>query len=72
MNIPSNSTKNCGNCGWSEPLSDEEHVVPSSPNRVMCTWLANPENILPISIHESITFMHAHEGYGCRCWKEKT
>lgn len=65
-------TRLCGNCGWSEPISkEEEHDVPTGPNRVMCTWLADPRNTLPVSIHESMTFMYAHEGYGCKCWKPK-
>ncbi len=64
-------TRNCGNCGWSELLDEQEHQVTAGPNRVACIWLVDSHNRLPISIHESITFMYAHEGYGCKCWKAK-
>lgn len=64
-------TQNCGNCGWSQSMTDQEHAVPEGPNRVACMWMYAPTNVMPMSIHPNITFMYAHEGYGCRCWRPK-
>lgn len=52
-------------------MTDQEHAVPEGPNRVACMWMYAPTNVMPMSIHPNITFMYAHEGYGCRCWRPK-
>ena len=65
-----NKSKCCWICKWSEPIAPEsEHDVSKKRPRVSCTWLIH--NNIPISIHESITFMCADEGSCCSCFERR-
>lgn len=52
----------CGTCGWGDPVQDH-------PTRVDCLWIFS--NKTPDAICGNQSYMHAHQGTNCPCWKAK-
>ncbi len=60
--MPKEQEKNCGNCGWSQPIEDR-------PDAVDCTWIFH--NQIPISVVYNQSYMRVSEGVCCPCWTPK-